>query len=45
MCHDAAIKELKRCSSSQLEDEIVLAFLQTPAGKGGARLSLERTTH
>jgi putative nucleotidyltransferase with HDIG domain len=38
--HDIAIKELKTGSSSQFEGEIVLAFLQTPVGKGEERLLL-----
>lgn len=32
--HEMAIEELKRCSGTQFDGEVVQAFLQTPAGKG-----------
>lgn len=32
--HDFTIQELKRCSGTQFDPEIVKAFLETPAGKG-----------
>ena len=32
--HQAAVKELVRCSGTQFDGEIVSAFLQTPAGRG-----------
>ena len=32
--HQAAMKELVRCSGSQFDGSVVDAFLQTPAGKG-----------
>ena len=32
--HQAAVKELARCSGTQFDGEVVNAFLQTPAGKG-----------
>jgi len=34
--HDFAIEELRRCSNSQFDSEVVRAFLQTPAGRGKA---------
>jgi len=34
--HDFAIEELRRCSNSQFDGEVVRAFLQTPAGRGKA---------
>lgn len=34
--HDFAIEELKRCSNSQFDGDVVRAFLQTPAGRGKA---------
>jgi putative nucleotidyltransferase with HDIG domain len=32
--HSLTLKELKRCMGTQFDQEIVRAFLQTPAGKG-----------
>ncbi|HAM52153.1 MAG TPA: hypothetical protein DCP92_16230 [Nitrospiraceae bacterium] len=34
--HAFAIEELRRCSGSQFDGQVVLAFLQTPAGRGEA---------
>ncbi|MDA8389012.1 MAG: response regulator [Nitrospiraceae bacterium] len=32
--HQAAVKELVRCSNKQFDGQVVSAFMQTPAGKG-----------
>ncbi len=34
--HETAMEEIRRCSQSQFDGDVVRAFLQTPAGRGGS---------
>lgn len=36
LSHEIAVEELKKCSWTQFDGDVVRAFLQTPAGKGSA---------